>query len=77
MGIPHLTSFLRPYAELDSLAGRNAVIDGPGLAYHIHHLCMSSRVSDRKPSVESLSYAEIGNATIEWLDGLQAVGVTL
>jgi hypothetical protein len=32
MGIPHLITFLQPYATEESLAGGSAVIDGPGLA---------------------------------------------
>lgn len=31
MGIPHLITFLRPYANHEPLAGRDVVIDGPGL----------------------------------------------
>jgi hypothetical protein len=31
MGIPHLITFLQPYANEEFLAG-GAVIDGPGLA---------------------------------------------
>lgn len=77
MGIPHLTTFLRPYAEAGSLAGENAVIDGPGLAYHIYHLCLSSRPSGQNTLTEAPSYEEIGGKAVEWLDGLRRTGLVV
>lgn len=75
MGIPHLTTFLRPYAESTALNDGNAVIDGPGLAYHIYHTCITAKVSTRNPLEAAPSYKEIGEATIEWLDRLRTSGV--
>lgn len=77
MGIPHLTTFLRPYAGSGTLAGRNAVIDGPGLAYHIYYLCLSRRPSARSPFEAVPTYEEIGKASLEWLNALQTSGVIM
>jgi len=77
MGIPHLTTFLRPYAERSSLAGENVVIDGPGLAYHIYYLCLSCSSSARNPFEASPSYQNVGKAVIGWLDTLQMSGVVM
>jgi len=76
MGIPHLITFLQPYAESESLVG-GAVIDGPGLAYHIFYLCLNSRASVRYPFETALSYEELGDACLEWLDGLRESGVDM
>jgi hypothetical protein len=77
MGIPHLTTFLRPYAELESLAGRDAVVDGPGLCYYVYYLCLSRIADARNPFEAAPSYAELGDAAISWLEGLRESGCVL
>jgi len=74
MGIPHLITFLRPYAENKSLAG-DAIIDGPGLAYHIFYLCLNSNTSARDPFEAAPAYEELGNTALEWLKGLRESGI--
>jgi len=77
MGVPHLITYLRPYADWHSLDGQNVVIDGPGLAYHIYYICCCSRPAAQS-SFEALpSYRELGDAVILWLDGLDDHGVTV
>ena len=77
MGIPHLITYLQPYSESKSLKGENLVVDGPGLAYHIHHLCLRLRPGARNPFDAAPSYKELGEATIVWLNELQARGAIL
>jgi hypothetical protein len=74
MGIPHMITFLRPYAELESLAGRDVVVDGPGLCYHIHYKCLGQRVDARNSFEAAPSYEELGEAAIGWLDGVRGSG---
>ncbi|KAF7893834.1 hypothetical protein EAF00_007348 [Botryotinia globosa] len=71
MGIPHLITFLRPYATLDSLKGKDIVIDGPGLAYHIYHICLGTRKSAGNYFEANPSYKELGDTVLAWLDGLE------
>jgi hypothetical protein len=71
MGIPHLTTFLQPYAEAGSIAGRHVVIDGPGFAYHIYYICLSARSEAWSPLEAAPSYKELGKACIAWLDKLR------
>jgi hypothetical protein len=71
MGIPHLITFLQPYAEAESLAGNCVVVDGPGLAYYIYHMCLSARPAAWNPFEAAPSYEELGEACIAWLDGLR------
>jgi hypothetical protein len=71
MGIPHLITFLQPYAEAEALAGTNVVIDGPGLAYHIYYTCLSARPTAWNPFEAAPSYKDLGEACIAWLDGLR------
>lgn len=72
MGIPHLITYLRPYAESESLAGRDVIVDGPGLCYHIHHKCLGRKADARNALEATPSYDELGEAAIEWLEGLRA-----
>lgn len=74
MGIPHLITFLRSYAELEPFVGREVVVDGPGLCYHIHYKCLGRRGDSRNSLEAAPSYGELGEATIEWLDGLRGSG---
>ncbi|TVY42383.1 hypothetical protein LOCC1_G005304 [Lachnellula occidentalis] len=71
MGIPRLTQCLRPYAVSTSLAGFRVVIDGPGLAYHVWHICLSARRNARNAFETAISYAEIGAVVLAWLDALR------
>jgi hypothetical protein len=77
MGIPHLTTFLHPYAESTALDGEDAVVDGPALAYHVYYSCLSRRPTARNPFEAAPSYKEIGVAIIEWLDRLRMSGITM
>lgn len=63
MGIPHLISTLEPYAQHALLRDVNVVIDGPGLAYHILHVC-------RVNGVDHPSYQLLGKTAADWLDKL-------
>ena len=74
MGIPYLITFLRPYAESESLVGRDVIVDGPGLCYHIHFKCLGRRPDARNAFEAASSYGELGEAAIEWLDGLRESG---
>jgi len=77
MGIPHLITFLRPYAEQESFAGRDVIVDGPGLCYHIHYKCLGRRTEARNALEAAPSYEELGNAAIEWLQGLREGGAVV
>jgi hypothetical protein len=77
MGIPHLITYLRPFATRESLKDKEIVIDGPGLAYHIYHLCQSTRVSAGNYFEAAPSYKELGETVLEWLDGLEKGGSTV
>ncbi|KAK6603861.1 hypothetical protein ACHAO1_007019 [Botrytis cinerea] len=77
MGIPHLTTFLRPYATLDSLKGKDIVIDGPGLAYHIYHICLGTKKSAGNYFEANPSYKELGETVLAWLDGLERSGAAV
>ena len=74
MGIPHLITFLRPYAVLQSIEGLDVVVDGPGLCYHLHHKCLSRRAAARNPLEAAHSYGELRGVAIEWLNGLRDSG---
>ena len=77
MGIPHLITNLRPFADPNSLAGQHAVIDGPGLAYHVYFLCLAWQPRARNPFEAIPSASLIQQALLKWLDVLQANGVIL
>ena len=77
MGIPHLITYLRPYADIVNLAGHSIVIDGPGLAYHVWHICLSTQPQFLNPFEATPPYKLLGETVIRWLDELQAHGVTL
>jgi hypothetical protein len=85
MGIPRLTSHLYPFLEHQSLgcsnpqcslhtSSRKLIIDGPALAHHLYHTllqCSSGlNALDAQPS-----YAELGQAVVEFLDELQECGL--
>ncbi|KAI9642606.1 hypothetical protein NHQ30_009411 [Ciborinia camelliae] len=77
MGIPHLITFLRPFAALRPLKGRDIVIDGPGLAYHIYHVCLGTKKSAGNYFEANPSYKELGETVIAWLDGLERSGAVV
>jgi hypothetical protein len=77
MGIPHLITYVRPYAKTKSLKGQNVVVDGPAFAYHIYHRCIALRPGARNPFDAVPTYKDIGEAAVLWLGELKSHGVTL
>jgi hypothetical protein len=77
MGIPHLITFLRPYAELESLAGRDVIVDGPAICYHTHYRVLGRKTEARNSFEAAPSYEELVQAAIEWLDGLREGGAVV
>ncbi|OCK73667.1 hypothetical protein K432DRAFT_312287 [Lepidopterella palustris CBS 459.81] len=77
MGIPRLTSSLEPFAERiqfssnDSGAPKSAVIDGPGLAFHICNQSLGYRTDLARASP---SYAELSSRVVQWVRQLQQTG---
>ncbi|KAM3511160.1 hypothetical protein MY11210_005211 [Beauveria gryllotalpidicola] len=65
MGIPHLISTLEPYVQHVALKDVDVVVDGPGLAHHILHVC-------RINGVDHPSYQLLGATAAAWLDSLAA-----
>lgn len=74
MGIPRLTSTLRPYASRLPIEGP-VVIDGPALAYHILHVARFE--AGTRTAVDEPSYAVLGSTVIRWLDTLQSCGIKM
>lgn len=70
MGIPQLIATLEPYAAHTVLQDASVVIDGPGLAHHILHVC-------RVNGFDQPSYKQLGLAVISWLDKLAAQNVVV
>jgi hypothetical protein len=77
MGIPRLTWLFRPYAEIESLDAPVMVLDGPAFCYHIYFICLSSRKFARNALEACVSYKELGQVAVAWLDCLTASGVQL
>ncbi|KAM3084129.1 hypothetical protein ACMFMG_001767 [Clarireedia jacksonii] len=77
MGIPHLITYLRPFATRESLKDKEIVIDGPGMAYHIYHVCQRTRVSAGNYFEAAPSYKELGETVLAWLHGLEEEGCTV
>jgi hypothetical protein len=75
MGVPHLITFLRPFATSVNLTGQNIVIDGPGLAYHVWHICLVTQPRFRNPFEAIPSYEILGKTVTRFLDELQTHGV--
>jgi len=75
MGIPHLTRTLAPYADWAVLDNSQIVVDGPGLAYHVIHLCTrhyrSSNPFNQPP------YDALARTAIAWLDNLQSRNISV
>jgi hypothetical protein len=74
MGIPHLITHLRPYASTIDVKGEAVVIDGPGFAYHIFHICLGFQPNARNPFEAAPSYQVIGETAIKWLEELESYG---
>jgi hypothetical protein len=75
MGIPQFKRHLEPYAERAFIEPGNVVLDGPALAYHILNLC--SRTRRKSSPLEQPSYQLLGKTAVEWLDRLQACGLSV
>lgn len=75
MGIPHLTTILKPYGQPCLLDGRTVVIDGPALAYHIIYICNRERPATSP--VTHPSYNVLARTAIAWLDNLRAHDVVM
>ena len=77
MGIPHLITFLQPYAEVESLGQQDVIIDGPAFAYHIYYTCQANRPDARGPFDAIPSYGEIEEASVRWLDSIRGSGASV
>lgn len=75
MGIPHLISYLKPFATREPLDAE-VVLDGPGFAYHIYHLAVQ-QCYESNDSLDRPSYAKIAHRAVSWLSGLEEHGVTM
>jgi len=74
MGIPHLKSYLQPYAENGIIKPCSVTIDGPALAYHIYGLC--TRGLGPSP-FEQPSYKLLGETAIAWLQQISNYGFSV
>ena len=77
MGIPHLTTYLSPYATRQELSGRDIVVDGPGFAYHIYYTCLRARPQAPNSLEAAPSYEELQNTSHAWLDKLRDCGIIM
>ncbi len=88
MGIPHLTTLLRPHAlpveweyqgdassEQESVNVKYLIIDGPSLAHFIYHKCHEANTSARNAFQAIPTYAELGQAVVSWLRVLENFGL--
>ncbi|OIW32499.1 hypothetical protein CONLIGDRAFT_678894 [Coniochaeta ligniaria NRRL 30616] len=73
MGIPRLRQLLEPYAEQVDLKGRDIVIDGPALVYHILYQCLGHATS----LFNLPSYSLLGQTAIRWLNELSKAGANI
>lgn len=74
MGIPHLKSYLQPYAENGIIKPCSVTIDGPAFAYHIYGLC--TRELGSSP-FEQPSYKLLGETAIAWLEQIANYGFSM
>jgi hypothetical protein len=74
MGIAGLAKRLDSYSSRytpEDLAGYHAVVDGPSLVYHAHHLAHATLDNQaRLPS-----YADIHIQAIRWLKALESINI--
>ena len=84
MGIPHLSHQLQPHGvkvvlsrttTTDSAGQFSTIIDGPSLAYHCFHACMSRRSGARNAYEAAPSYRELGEAAVAWLEQIEHYGL--
>ncbi|KAF4553673.1 Hypothetical protein D9617_6g094040 [Elsinoe fawcettii] len=79
MGIPGLTRKAEQHAarvvyQRSVTQDRQAIIDGPALAYHILNLCISQRQQRKSPFDDVPTYQEIATSTVAWLAHLSRYG---
>jgi hypothetical protein len=77
MGIPHLITYLQPFAQREPLTNQQVVIDGPGFAHHVYYICMGSRDGARNAFEAAPSYEALVNAAVAWLDALRESNVRM
>ncbi|KAH8667460.1 XPG domain containing-domain-containing protein [Tricladium varicosporioides] len=77
MGIRGLIRHMRPFAHSAPLCDQEVVIDGPGFAHHIYHLCLGARRTANNALEAAPSYGELVAAAITWLEALTANGVSI
>ncbi|KAK0111502.1 hypothetical protein ONS95_001857 [Cadophora gregata] len=75
MGIRHLTTFLRPYADAASLDGQQVVIDGPSFAHQVYYLCLKATPGAQNALEAAPSYRALADTAISWLDTVRASNV--
>ena len=79
MGVPGFASRMRQYGSYETIGRRKdepttrAVIDGPSLAHHIFNV-IKRDAAVGSGIVPQFDYAELGKATIRWLDELSQYG---
>ncbi|KAI9881630.1 MAG: hypothetical protein M1830_000195 [Pleopsidium flavum] len=90
MGIPHLITYLQPYATANELgnctsddrvsahrARSKVIIDGPGLAYHIYYRQLAWMTKSNNAFDASPSYEDLGKGAVTFLDELQKHNVVI
>jgi hypothetical protein len=78
MGIPHLITFLRPFAANEALTNHHQVIiDGPGFAHHVYYICLASKAGAQNTFEAAPSYEELVHAAVAWLAALCASNVKM
>ena len=53
------------------------IVDGPGFCYQIHQKCLSRTIAARNSFEAAPLYGELGEAAIEWLNGIQDSGAVM
>lgn len=84
MGVPHLITYLQPYATAVELGNCSSeghtpahrvrykvIIDGPGLAYHIYYRLLAWKTKSSNAFDAAPSYEELGRGAVIFLDELQ------
>ncbi|KAI1853272.1 hypothetical protein JX266_001978 [Neoarthrinium moseri] len=74
MGIPGLTRTLKPYAVDTTLRGKSVVVDGPALVHRVWETVMANQTR-ASVILGHISYQQLVQAVIDWLDRLRACGV--
>ncbi|KAK7981984.1 DNA replication initiation factor cdc45 [Apiospora saccharicola] len=76
MGIPGLSTALRPYGKHATLSGQSVVIDGPALVHRIWEAVMAQQ-SLESATLGHVPYAALGEGFVNWLNLLHAGNVTV